>query len=212
MTEHREMQELLAAFRAGEPAAAAEFYALCEPVIRAVVRRYLHHRLRARFDSLDFVQDVWASFLTLPPDGQEFASAEGVRTFLARVAHNKVVEVFRRRFGTQKDDLARGIAVCRRGRRGTARPAPRPASGRSRARSGSASSSVSIFLGADQRRGQVPAGRRWRGGLRLREVLRPVDLGGRAGPTARPPVGAHAALPRRRTRPGARRAGGPRRR
>lgn len=107
MDQARDISELLAAFRAGEPAAGAELYALCAPLIRATVRRCLHHRLRPRFDSLDFVQDVWASFLAAPADRQAFTTAEAVAGFLARIAHNKVVEVFRQRFGTQKNDIAR---------------------------------------------------------------------------------------------------------
>ena len=112
MDDRRDIPELLAAFRAGEPAAGAELYALFAPLIRVAVRRRLHHRLRTRFDSLDFVQDVWASFLASPPDRHAFVTAEAVAGFLARVAHNKVVEVFRQRFGTQKNDIAREVSAA----------------------------------------------------------------------------------------------------
>ena len=125
MDEREEMQRLLAALRTGDPAAAAEFYRRYGPVVRAAVRRELHHRLRTRFDSLDFVQDVWASFLALPADRYTFASPQALLGFLARVAQNKVIEAFRRRFRTQKNDIARERAEPRDG--GTDEPpAPTP--------------------------------------------------------------------------------------
>lgn len=110
-SERQDIPQLLAAFRAGESAAADALYALCGPAIRAAVRRRLHDRLRTQFDSLDFVQDVWASFLAADPDRHEFATAEAVTGYLTRVAHNKVVEVFRRRFKTQKSAISREVAV-----------------------------------------------------------------------------------------------------
>lgn len=110
MADRRDIALLLAAFRAGEPGAAAELHALCGSTIRAAVRRHLHPRLRARFDSADFEQDVWASLLAAPPDRCQFATADAIRGYLARVAHNKVVEMFRQRFGTQKCDIAREAA------------------------------------------------------------------------------------------------------
>src|SRR5262249_28333571 len=105
----QETQRLLTALRAGDPAARAEFYARYAPFIRAAVRRYLHPQLRSRFDSLDFVQDVWASFLALPSDRYTFATPQAVVRFLTRVAHNKVIEEFRRRFETQKHDITREL-------------------------------------------------------------------------------------------------------
>lgn len=78
-------------------------------VIRAAVRRGLHDRLRTQFDSLDFVQDVWASLLALPPDRREFATPEALAAFLARVARNKVADVFRQRFQSQKYAIAREV-------------------------------------------------------------------------------------------------------
>jgi RNA polymerase sigma-70 factor (ECF subfamily) len=99
--------ELLAGLRAGDPAAVEALCRRYAPFIRAAVRRQLHPRLRNRFDSLDFVQDVWASFLALPAERYTFDNPEALRAFLARLAHHRVIEVFRRRFGTLKDDIAR---------------------------------------------------------------------------------------------------------
>ena len=58
-------------------------------IIRAVRRRLPHH-LRPKFDSLDFVQDVWVSFYRAP--GHDFQGPEHLIAFLTRVAQNKVSE------------------------------------------------------------------------------------------------------------------------
>lgn len=107
MDEPQDTEQLLAALRAGDPIASGEFYRRFEPFVRAAVRRRLSDRLRSKFDSLDFVQDVWASFLALPPEQHVFASVRELVGFLTKVASNKVVEVFRQRCETEKHDVSR---------------------------------------------------------------------------------------------------------
>jgi RNA polymerase sigma-70 factor (ECF subfamily) len=114
MDESQEIQQLLAAVRSGDEAASAEFYRRFGPFVRAAVRRRLHAGLRPQFDSLDFVQDVWASFLALPADRYAFSSSQALLGFLVRVAQNKVVEVFRKRFGTQKHNGETGFPLSNR--------------------------------------------------------------------------------------------------
>jgi RNA polymerase sigma-70 factor (ECF subfamily) len=97
----------LAGLRAGDPAAVAEVVRRYGPVLRAAVRRQLHPRLRPRFDSLDMVQDVWASFLALPRERLNFDDPQALLAFLSQVAYNRTVEVFRKRFESQKDDIRR---------------------------------------------------------------------------------------------------------
>jgi RNA polymerase sigma-70 factor (ECF subfamily) len=106
-----DIRKLIAAVRAGDPEASAEFYRRFGPYVRAAVRRQLHDGLRSRFDSIDFVQDVWASFLALPEDRYRFDSQAALLGFLTKVAYNKVVEVFRQRFGTQKHNAGRERAI-----------------------------------------------------------------------------------------------------
>lgn len=107
MDDADDIPKLLAAVRAGDPEASAEFYRRFGPFVRAAVRRQLHDGLRSRFDSIDFVQDVWASFLALPEDRYTFDSQGALVGFLTKVAYNKVIEVFRQRFGTQKHNVGR---------------------------------------------------------------------------------------------------------
>jgi RNA polymerase sigma-70 factor (ECF subfamily) len=102
-----EFRRLIAALRAGDPEAARRVFDQYGPVIRAAVRRKLHARLRPRFDSLDFVQDVWASVLATPAERYQFDSPTELVAFLSQVANNKVVDEFRYRFQTQKGAISR---------------------------------------------------------------------------------------------------------
>lgn len=101
----------LKALRAGDSSAAKLLYEQFGPSIRAAVRRQLHPTLRNQFDSLDFVHDVWASFLAAPPDRNTFQTYEALIAFLRQIARNKVADVARRRFGSAKDDAAREVPI-----------------------------------------------------------------------------------------------------
>ena len=57
-----EFAQLMQRVRAGDPRAAQEVFDRYSEPIRRVVRRYLHQRLRAQYDSIDILQTVWASF------------------------------------------------------------------------------------------------------------------------------------------------------
>lgn len=92
---------------AGNRQALQEAYTRFGPLLRIAVRRRMHPELRARFDTLDFVQDVWASFLRTPFDGERFASSEALVAFLCQVARNKVTDVVRRRLESEKDSAKR---------------------------------------------------------------------------------------------------------
>jgi RNA polymerase sigma-70 factor (ECF subfamily) len=105
--EAAKFSELIAGVRAGDPASVEALCRQYAPFIRAAVRRQLHPRLRTRFDSLDFVQDVWTSFLAIPAERYTFDSPQALLAFLSKMAYNRVVEVFRQRFGTQQHDITR---------------------------------------------------------------------------------------------------------
>ncbi len=65
--------------------------------IKRVVRRRLDVRLRSKFDSVDFVQMVWASFFRNREALARFDRAEDLIRFLATLARNKVIDEERRR-------------------------------------------------------------------------------------------------------------------
>lgn len=93
--------------RGGDPEAARTLYARYSAYVRVAVRRQLHPRLRSQFDSLDFVQDVWTSFLTAPADPARFETPAALLSFLSRMAHNKLVDAVREQFQTAKRDVTR---------------------------------------------------------------------------------------------------------
>jgi RNA polymerase sigma-70 factor (ECF subfamily) len=96
--------------RAGDPRAAQEVFDRYSEPIRRVVRRYLHQRLRTQYDSIDILQTVWASFFQVPPEQYTFATPEDLIGFLSQMAHNKAVDVFRRRLQTDKNNLNRQVS------------------------------------------------------------------------------------------------------
>ena len=107
MSDQTDFTALMDRVRAGEAGAYEELLARYGHEVRAAVRQRLHDRLRTQYDSLDFVQDVWASFIALEPGRYRFADQDALVGFLCRVARNKVVEVFRRRFTTRKSNITR---------------------------------------------------------------------------------------------------------
>jgi RNA polymerase sigma factor (sigma-70 family) len=103
LDESAEFERLLTSLRAGDSAAVAEIERRFGPFLRAAVRRRLSHRLRSRFDSLDMVQDVWASFLAMPAERLTFQSPEALLAFLSQVAYNRTIDVFRERCETRRE-------------------------------------------------------------------------------------------------------------
>jgi RNA polymerase sigma-70 factor (ECF subfamily) len=102
-----EFATLMHRLEEGSADAARELFERYGPHIRRVVRRKLHQKLRSKFDSLDFVQDVWASFFAATDRPRRFEQPAALIAFLVRVAHNKVVATFRQRFQTDKYNVNR---------------------------------------------------------------------------------------------------------
>jgi RNA polymerase sigma-70 factor (ECF subfamily) len=80
----------------GDDAAAAEVFRTYEPYLRLVVRRQLPSRLRAKLDSADVVQSVWADVLDGFRDaGWRFRDAEHLRAFLLKATRNRLIDRLR---------------------------------------------------------------------------------------------------------------------
>jgi DNA-directed RNA polymerase specialized sigma24 family protein len=104
-------EQLLSRARAGDRAAMGELFLLySDPVLR-VVRRKLPGALRRRYDSGDFVQSVWTSFVQLPLEDYSFATPEDLVAFLSRIAYNKVAETARQGLGGTARDLRRETSL-----------------------------------------------------------------------------------------------------
>jgi RNA polymerase sigma factor (sigma-70 family) len=92
---------------AGDKDAAHELHASYGHHSLHAVRKRLHQRMRSKFDSIDFVQDVWASFFTDIPERYTFETPEDLVAFLTTMARNKVSQAFRTRMQRQKYNVNR---------------------------------------------------------------------------------------------------------
>ena len=76
--------DLLETLNRDDEAATERAYREFEPLLRMIVRRKLTPQLRARFDSVDVVQSVWADLLDgLRSNRWQFADASQLRGFLS---------------------------------------------------------------------------------------------------------------------------------
>jgi RNA polymerase sigma factor (sigma-70 family) len=80
----------------GDAAAAEEVFLSYEPYLRMVVRRQLTPRLRAKFDSIDVVQSVWADVLHgLRDMCWDFPDEAHLKAFLIRSTLNRFISFYR---------------------------------------------------------------------------------------------------------------------
>lgn len=90
------LDTLLQRLTNGETDAAEEVFPTFEPVLRMMVRRRLTPRLRAKFDSMDVVQSVWADVLkSFREEGWRPTDRDHLRAFLAKVTYNHFVNTCR---------------------------------------------------------------------------------------------------------------------
>jgi len=96
MNSQQAFQDLMERVRAGRPEAIRELFdTYAQPLIK-VIRRRLHQPLRTRFDSQDFIQEVWKAFFAAEMQQRHFGTPEELRVFLAQIARRKVVTEYRR--------------------------------------------------------------------------------------------------------------------
>src|SRR5438128_1259056 len=105
------LSELLDKARQDSEMSAREIVERFGPYILRAVRRRLNKKLRSKFDSVDFVQAVWASFFALPSDRLQFAEPKELIDFLMGLARNKVVDAVRQRLETQKYNVNRELPL-----------------------------------------------------------------------------------------------------
>jgi RNA polymerase sigma factor (sigma-70 family) len=106
-----EFRVLIEEVRSGSHDAAWELVNRYGDDVQRFVRRSLNRQLRAKFDSLDFVQIVWGSFFRNPEQLREMERPEQLIAFLATLAKFKVLTEVRRRLQTQKYDVRREQAL-----------------------------------------------------------------------------------------------------
>ena len=95
--EESPLARLLATLERGETAAAEQVFLAYEPYLRMVVRRQLSGGLRAKFDSMDVVQSVWADMLAGFREARwTFKDVDHLRAFLITATRNRFVDRLRR--------------------------------------------------------------------------------------------------------------------
>ena len=91
------LDSLLEKLCSGDPAAAEQVFLAFEPYLRMVVRKKLPGRLRAKFDSMDVVQSVWADVLRgFREAGWRFADEAHLRAFLVKLTRHRFIDHLRR--------------------------------------------------------------------------------------------------------------------
>jgi RNA polymerase sigma factor (sigma-70 family) len=91
------LDSLLERLNSGDTAAAEQVFVTFEPYLRMVVRKRLPPRLRAKFDSMDVVQSVWADVVHgLREAGWRFSDTAHLRAFLIRLTRHRFIDRFRR--------------------------------------------------------------------------------------------------------------------
>ncbi len=87
------LDELIERLNQGDISAAERALLAYEPYLRMAVRRRLSGPLRAKFDSLDVVQSVWADVLmSFRDSGKRFNDRSHLRAFLVKVARNRLID------------------------------------------------------------------------------------------------------------------------
>jgi RNA polymerase sigma-70 factor (ECF subfamily) len=88
---------LLEKLTCGDTNAVEQVFRTYEPYLRMVVRRHLSPEMRARFDSLDIVQSVWAHMIKrFHQAGRRFADAAHLRSFLVQLTRHRLIDQLRR--------------------------------------------------------------------------------------------------------------------
>jgi RNA polymerase sigma factor (sigma-70 family) len=93
----QEFKQLLKEIQEGSEEAARTFMDKYGRYILRVIRQRMVKKLRSKFDSDDFLQDVCASFFRDPPPPEAFSERAALLAFLAQMARNKVAQANRQR-------------------------------------------------------------------------------------------------------------------
>jgi len=105
------LDALLARLNAGDEAAVKQLFIALEPYMRMVIRRRIAGPLRAKFDSADVVQSVWADFVEgLSKRKWTFENLDQFRAFLVKMTRNRFIDRLRK----HRRSLRREIALPQR--------------------------------------------------------------------------------------------------
>ena len=90
------LDDLIERLNEGDLSAAESAFLTFEPYLRMAVRRRLSGPLRAKLDSTDVVQSVWADLISLCCEaGTRFTDRGHFRAFLLKATRNRLIEKHR---------------------------------------------------------------------------------------------------------------------
>jgi RNA polymerase sigma-70 factor (ECF subfamily) len=90
------LENLLEQLNQGDAAAAGELFLAFEPYLRKAVRRRFPTTFRAKFDSSDILQSVWADVLRgFRRGGRRFVDVDHLRGFLFIATRNRLIDRLR---------------------------------------------------------------------------------------------------------------------
>lgn len=100
------LDHLLDRLNSGDEAAAEAVFQTYEPYLRILVRRQIRSALRAKFDSMDVIQSVWADVLEgMREGGWHFADRAHLQAFLVRLAKNRFLDRCRKfRYALEREE------------------------------------------------------------------------------------------------------------
>ena len=97
---------LIAQIRDGSDEAVTELVERYGRQLLLYVRRRMRRgKLRAKFDSVDFVQSIWASFFAVSRRMDDFNTADSLVRYLSGMARNRMAYEFRKRFNVAKYNI-----------------------------------------------------------------------------------------------------------
>lgn len=111
MTEVEEFHYLMQRVRDGCPEATRDMIERFGPYVRREVRRRLARRLRNRFDSIDFLQDVWEAYFAVANHGPKFDHPKAFVAYLVTIARNKVIDTTRAQLNHAQNDTPRERSI-----------------------------------------------------------------------------------------------------
>ena len=98
-----DLDSLLVRLNSGDSAAAEQVFVKFVPYLRTIVRRQISTRMRAKFDSSDIVQSVWADLIVGFREARwHFQDRGHLQAFLVKATQNRFLDRLRQ----QKSPLA----------------------------------------------------------------------------------------------------------
>ncbi len=101
------LDSLMARLNAGDEAVVNQMFVAFEPYMRMVVRRRMAGSLRAKFDSADVVQSVWADVVqNLRAARWKFENLDQFRALLITMTRNRFIDRLRKHQASLRHEVA----------------------------------------------------------------------------------------------------------